>query len=104
MCKSLGWDSSNNRNYCTIRINFESFVNTTQSSNPCNRGSQFSSNLFLELSKIIGFHRLITTYHLKYNGGEGAYRTTAIVVCKESWFLLPNVLLSTSNESGLSFL
>ena len=72
------------------------------------RGGQFESELFLELSKIVGFHRLRTTaYHPQCNGLiERAHRTlkTAIIARKESWLsALPIALLgirSTPNESG----
>lgn len=74
------------------------------------RGSQFESELFSELSKIIGFHRLRTTaYHPQTNGlVERAHRTlkTAIIARKESWLsALPIVLLGmriTPNESNYS--
>lgn len=74
------------------------------------RGSQFESELFAELSKIIGFHRLRTTaYHPQTNGMvERAHRTlkTAIMARKESWLTaLPIVLLGiriTPNESTYS--
>ena len=72
------------------------------------RGSQFESELFSELSKVVGFHRLRTTaYHPQCNGIiERAHRTlkTAIIARGESWLsALPIVLLgirSTPNESG----
>ena len=74
------------------------------------RGTQFESELFAELSKLVGFHRLRTTsYHPQCNGLiERCHRTikTAITARKESWLTaLPVVLLairSTPNESGFS--
>ena len=74
------------------------------------RGAQFESELFSELAKIVGFHRLRTTaYHPQTNGMiERAHRTlkTAIIARKESWLsALPIVLLGiriTPNESGYS--
>ena len=94
----------------------EAFVNTwiTRYGVPLHvvtdRGRQFESELFAELAKIIGFHRLRTTaYHLQSNGLiERAHRTlkTAIMARGESWLsALPIVLLgirSTPNESGFS--
>lgn len=72
------------------------------------RGTQFESELFSELSKITGFHRLRTTsYHPQTNGlVERMHRTlkTAIMARKESWLTaLPIVLLAlrnTPNESS----
>ena len=74
------------------------------------RGSQFESELFRELSSIVGFHRLRTTsYHPQTNGMiERVHRTikTAITARRESWLdALPVVLLgirSIPNESGFS--
>ena len=74
------------------------------------RGTQFESELFTELSKILGFHRLRTTaYHPQCNGMiERTHRTlkTAIMARKESWLkALPIVLLgirSTPKESGFA--
>ena len=74
------------------------------------RGTQFESELFAELSKIVGFHRLRTTsYHPQSNGLiERAHRTikTAMIARKESWLsALPIVLLGiriTPNESTYS--
>ena len=74
------------------------------------RGSQFESELFLYLSKVIGFHRLRTTaYHPQSNGMiERCHRTikTAIIARKETWLsALPIVLLgirNVPNESGYS--
>lgn len=74
------------------------------------RGTQFESELFLELSKLVGFHRVRTTaYHPQTNGCiERAHRTikTAITSRKQSWLdALPVVLLgirSIPNETGYS--
>ena len=74
------------------------------------RGSQFESELFTELSKLIGFHRLRTTsYHPQTNGMvERMHRTlkTAIKTRKQSWLQsLPIVLYgmrSIPNENGFS--
>lgn len=74
------------------------------------RGAQFESELFAELSKITGFHRLRTTsYHPQSNGMvERLHRTlkAAIMARKESWIeALPVVLLGlrgTPKESGYS--
>lgn len=74
------------------------------------RGSQFESELFQELSSIVGFHRLRTTaYHPQSNGMvERMHRTmkTAITARKQSWqTALPIVLLgirAAVNESGFS--
>ena len=74
------------------------------------RGSQFESELFLNLSKIIGFHRLRTcSYHPESNGViERAHRTikSAIMARKESWLTaFPVVLFGTRiipNESNYS--
>lgn len=74
------------------------------------RGSQFESELFLELSKLVGFHRLRTTaYHAQTNGIlERTHRVikTAIMARKQEWlYALPIVLLgmrSVPNESGYS--
>ena len=66
------------------------------------QGSQFESELFGDLSAIIGFHRLrITAYHPQTNGIiERLHRTlkTAIMVRKQSWlYALPIVLLGIGN-------
>ena len=74
------------------------------------RGSQFESELFQELSKLIGFHRLRTTsYHPQSNGLiERQHRTikTAIMARKQNWLTaLPIVLLGLRNiptENGYS--
>ena len=74
------------------------------------RGTQFESELFSELSNIVGFSRLRTTaYHPQCNGLiERAHRTfkTAIISKKQSWLIsLPVILLglrSIPNESGYS--
>ena len=74
------------------------------------RGSQFESELFTELSKLVGFERIRTTaYHPKSNGMvERCHRTikTAIKARKQNWLdALPVVLLgirATPNESGYS--
>ena len=74
------------------------------------RGSQFESELFQELSSLVGFHRLRTTsYHPQANGIiERQHRTlkTAIMARKESWLrALPVVLLGmriTPTESGFA--
>ena len=74
------------------------------------RGSQFEAELFKDLAKFIGFHRLRTTsYHPQANGMiERFHRTlkTAIMCRKEEWLqALPVVLLgirSIPNESGFS--
>ena len=74
------------------------------------RGMQFESELFKELSALVGFHRLRTTpYHAQCNGMiERQHRTlkTAITARKEDWLqALPVVLLSIRNipnESGFS--
>ena len=74
------------------------------------RGTQFESELFNELSKVVGFHRLRTTaYHPQTNGMiERSHRTikTAITSRKESWLTaLPVVLMGirgTPNESEYS--
>lgn len=74
------------------------------------RGAQFESELFRELSIIIGFHRLRTTsYHPQSNGLiERCHRTikSAIMARKENWLLaLPVVLLglrASPGESGFS--
>jgi cleavage and polyadenylation specificity factor subunit 1 len=62
------------------------------------RGSQFEAELFSELSKLVGFHRLRTTsYHPQTNGKlERIHRTikTSIKARKQSWLdALPIVLL-----------
>lgn len=74
------------------------------------RGTQFESEFFSELSKIVGFHRLRTTaYHPQCNGLiERAHRTlkNAIKAKNKSWLSsLPVILLglrSIPNESGYS--
>ena len=74
------------------------------------RGTQFESELFQELSTLVGFHRLRTTpFHPQANGMiERQHRTlkTAITARKENWLqALPIVLLGiriTPNESGFS--
>ena len=74
------------------------------------RGLQFESELFSELSKLMGFHRLRTTaYRPQANGMiERVHRTikTAIMAKKKGWLdTLPVVLLGirgTPNNSGLS--
>ena len=74
------------------------------------RGRQFESELFKELSSLIGFHRLRTTsYHPQSNGIiERCHRTlkTAIMARKQDWLTaLPVVLLGIRcipNDSGLS--
>lgn len=74
------------------------------------RGSQFESELFQQLSTLIGFHRLRTTsYHPESNGMvERLHRTlkTAIMAKKQAWLdSLPIVLLglrAIANESGFA--
>ena len=74
------------------------------------QGSQFESELFKELSKLVGFHRLRTTaYHPQCNGMiERQHRTlkSAIMARKQNWLdALPAVLLGmrmTPLESGYS--
>ena len=74
------------------------------------RGSQFESELFRDLSTIIGFHRLRTTaYHPQTNGIiERLHRTlkTAIMARKQSWLdTLPIILLgirNMPNDQGFS--
>lgn len=74
------------------------------------RGSQFESELFTELSALVGFERLRTTaYHPQTNGMiERVHRTikTAIMARKQNWLnALPVVLLSIRNlpnDSGFS--
>lgn len=74
------------------------------------RGSQFESELFSELSRLTGFHRVRTTsYHPQTNGMcERAHRflKTALTARKQSWLIsLPIVLMairSTPNESNYS--
>ena len=66
------------------------------------RGSQFESELFQELSHIVGFHRLRTTsYHPQMNGIiERTHRTlkAAIMARKQNWIdALPIVLLGMRN-------
>ena len=81
----------------------EAFVNTwiTRFGVPLHvisdKGKQFESELFLELSKIIGFYRLRTTsYHPQCNGLiERAHRTikAAIMARKESWISALSIVL-----------
>ena len=74
------------------------------------RGTQFESELFSELSKITGFHRLRTnSYHPQTNGMvERLHRSikTSLTARKESWLLaLPIILLGLRclpNENGIS--
>lgn len=74
------------------------------------RGTQFESELFKELSSLVGFHRLRTTpYHPQANGMmERQHRTlkAAIVARKQNWIdALPIVLLGMRNtplEQGYS--
>lgn len=74
------------------------------------RGTQFESALFDQLSTILGFHRLRTTaYHPKTNGMvERLHRTlkTAIMARRKQWLqALPVVLMgirATANESGFA--
>ena len=74
------------------------------------RGTQFEAELFQELAKFIGFHRLRTTaYHPQSNGMlERFHRTlkAAIMCRKEEWLqALPVVLLGLRvmpNEDGFS--
>ena len=74
------------------------------------RGSQFESEMFDELSTVVGFNRLRTTaYHPQTNGMiERMHRTikTALKSRKENWLTaLPIVLLgirNTLNENGIS--
>lgn len=74
------------------------------------RGAQFESEMFRELSSVIGFHRLRTTaYHPQSNGMiERAHRTikSALKARKENWLqALPVILLgirNTPNENGFS--
>ena len=74
------------------------------------RGTQFESELFKEISKGLGFYRLRTTaYHPQANGQiENLHRTikAAIRARKEQWLkALPIILLSlrnTPNSSGYS--
>ena len=74
------------------------------------RGSQFESELFSELSSVIGFHRLRTSsYHPQSNGMvERMHRTlkTALIARKQEWITaLPIVLLGLRcipNSSGFS--
>ena len=74
------------------------------------RGSQFESELFLELSKLIGFYHLRTTsYHPQANGIiERQHRTlkTSVMSRKQNWLdALPIVLLgkrNIPNEDGVS--
>ena len=63
------------------------------------RGTQFESELFSELSKLTGFHRLRTTaYHPQTNGMiERAHRTlkSAIIAKKQTWIsALPCILIA----------
>jgi len=74
------------------------------------RGTQFESELFSELSALVGFQRLRTTaYHPQSNGMvERVHRTikTAITARKQNWLnALPIILLSIRNlpnDSGFS--
>ena len=74
------------------------------------RGSQFESELFTELSSLIGFHRLRTTsYHPQTNGMvERMHRTlkAAIMARKQSWINALYIVLlgirSIPNETGFS--
>ena len=74
------------------------------------RGAQFESELFNQLSSIIGFHRLRTTsYHPQCNGMiERTHRTikTAIKARKDEWLIsLPIIMLALRcipNETGFS--
>lgn len=74
------------------------------------RGMQFESELFTELSKLVGFHRLRTTaYHPNTNGMvERAHRSlkSSLMTHKNSWLIaLPTVLMglrAIPNESGYS--
>lgn len=74
------------------------------------RGGQFESALFQELSSMVGFHRLrVSAYRPSSNGMvERTHRTlkTAIIAREENWLrCLPLVLLAiraTPNESGYS--
>lgn len=74
------------------------------------RGTQFESELFQELSSLTGFHRLRTTaYHPQANGIiERQHRIlkTAIIARKQNWLdALPIVLLglrSTPTEHGFA--
>ena len=67
------------------------------------RGQQFESHLFKELSTLTGFHRLRTTsYHPQSNGlVERVHRTlkTAIIARKQNWVdAYPIVLLGIRNS------
>lgn len=74
------------------------------------RGSQFESEMFEELSSVVGFHRLRTTaYHPQSNGMiERTHRTikAALMARKENWLqALPIILLgirNVPNENGIS--
>ena len=74
------------------------------------RGTQFESELFQELSKILGFHRLRTTsYHPQTNGIiERAHRTlkTALKAKRGNWAKELHVILlgirCLPNENGIS--
>ena len=74
------------------------------------RGTQFESEMFNELSSVVGFHRLRTTaYHPQSNGMiERTHRTikAALRARKENWVkALPVVLLGVRNfpnENGFS--
>lgn len=66
------------------------------------RGRQFESELFHELSKLVGFHRLRTTsYHPQTNGMlERCHRTlkNAIKARNQDWLIsLPSVLFAMRN-------
>jgi hypothetical protein len=74
------------------------------------QGRQFEADLFSELSKVIGFHRVRTTaYHPQSNGIlERFHRTlkAALMAHKEDWIIaLPIVCLGLRcipNENGIS--
>ena len=74
------------------------------------RGPQFESELFYELSKIIGFHRLRTAAYRPATNGliERSHRTlkAAIMAKRQEWLTsLPVILLGVRcmpNESGIS--
>lgn len=74
------------------------------------RGTQFESELFKELSSLVGFHRLRTSAYKPQTNGiiERAHRSikSAIMARKQSWLdSLPVVLLglrALQNETGFS--
>lgn len=69
------------------------------------RGSQFESELFSELPKIIVFQRRRTTsYHPQTNGFERAHRTlkTAITAMEESCLSALPIIRVTPNGSNYS--